>query len=241
MDTANTNSPPMHWHPRTIIAAGRDLNVLRDAAKTHPPPPTAASAAEKVISYLTSANSLKLLHRFVDSRQPNLLQVPLPDGSNIIDHSTGDDDNSLLHEWMFCRIFVRFLHLPGIWFSGKIPEERLRAFGYIYGISRCLLELELERCPVKNTSVDYEEYPIDLNGPEGELLSWIKPCRDNIEFILDEIAKIAYEDHQTIASRFFPNRNTTFSLTKKEKLLRNLSPQFVHIMLDKMINVGYHN
>ena len=69
--------------------------------------------AEKVISYWTSANSLKQLHRFIDSRHPVLRQVPLPDGSNISDASSRDSRASLQYEWAFRRAFIRFLHLPG--------------------------------------------------------------------------------------------------------------------------------
>lgn len=238
MDTANVNSPPMHWHPRTMIAAGRELHALRNATK---PPPTAASTAEKLNSYLTSANSLKLLHRFVDFRQPGLSRVPLPDGTNIVGSSTGDYQNSLVHEWMFRRIFIRFLHLPGLWISGANSKDWFTGFAHLYGVSRCLLELELERCRERNTTVGYEEYPIDLDGPDGDSLSWIKLSRNKIEHILNEVAKIAYDEHQTISSRFFPGRAPPSELTAEEMVRRNLSPKFVPIMLDKMVKVCYRN
>lgn len=230
----------MHWHPRTIVHAGSSLNALREAAIDSPPIPTVFRSAEKVISYWTSANSLKQLHRFTDSRQPDLFQIPLPDGSNLPDSASPDDvRSSLREEWMLRRAFVRLLHLPGIWFSGEKSSERLKAFANLYGVGRCLLEFELERCPTIDNAEREDDYYMDPENPHEHLFTWIRRARDIIEIGLNEVAEVAYEEHPSMSSRFFPGRTSASQtpLTREEKLRRNLTPQFMPIMLDNMIKV----
>lgn len=233
----------MYSHPNTTIRADTDLDTLRQAIIEHPLPPTASANTnanvEKVISYWTSANSLKQLHRFADSRQPNLLQVPLPDGSNIPSDSSLDPKSSLPDEWQFRRSLIRFLHLPGLWYSGG--PDRVFTIGHLYGISRFLLELELEACPPEDNDDEDDDHPIVLDMSNGPTMSWIKESRNYIERILDHVAQEAYKEHQPIGSRFFPRNTTATQLTKEEILQRNLSPQLVHITLEKVIEVCFHN
>lgn len=181
-------------------------------------------------------------HRFADGRQPSLLEPPLPDGSNIGgDAVQGDYKDSLRHEWMFRRAFVRHLHLPGLFSTGAKPAEAVVSFSRLYDIGRCLLELKLERCPSERTLGGEDDYLLSTLDPDADLMSWMKSSREITEDILSEVAEIAYEEHQTTRSRFFPNSNITSqaSLSREERLQRNLSPDLMHIMLDKMIKASY--
>lgn len=197
--------------------------------------PEAKKAAEKVISYWTSANSLKQLNRFVDARQPGLLEIPTPDGSNIPDNVVNDPKESLLSEWMFRRIFVRCLHLPGLWFTGEIPTERFKTFGVLYGIARCLLEFELKRCPEEGDGFT-DDYRINVHNPEAETFLWIGESRAKIVDVLDEVASVAYVQHGSLGSQFFPNKARP-ALTREQILERNLTSQYMPKMLDLMIKV----
>ena len=224
----------MHWHPRTVIRTAMDILEIREATRNTMPGPTTLDMANKVISYWTSANSLKQLHRFTDSRHPVLPQIPLPDGSNIGNISSSDPGASLQDEWAFRRAFVRFLHLPGLWFSGERPWERHEAFTQLYGIGRCLLELEVERCSPITTADGAESYLTSPFDPNGYLFSWITPTREVVEATLDHVAAAAYRDPPTLRSRFFGNRA---ALTNEERLRRNLSEECMPAMLDEMIRV----
>jgi hypothetical protein len=232
----------MHWHPETVICRHGDLSALREAASKTSLSPAIHKNAEKVLSLWTSANSLKQLHRFADARQPSLLEPPLPDGSNIGgDAAQGDYKDSLRHEWMFRRALVRHFHLPGLFSTGEKPAEAVVSFSRLYGIGRCLLELELERCPSQETVGGEDDYLLSTLDPDADLVSWIKSSREIIEDTLNEVAETAYEEHQTTRSRFFPNNNMTSQtpLSREERLQRSLSPDLMHIMLDKMIKASY--
>ena len=135
-----------------------------------------------------------------------------------------DHRGSVAIDWIFRRLFVRLLHLPGIWFTGVSPSERFQAFGDLYGVGRCLLEWELELCPEIDDDDLQDDYFMDPDNPFGGLFVWIKDTRDIINTVLDEMAEVAYEPHQTIAARFFPNsaQASQPQLTRDELLLRNL-------------------
>jgi hypothetical protein len=69
----------------------------------------------KVVSLLTSANSLKLLHRFLHKDLPVLTRGPLPDRSNLRDNYVNPSDMDVLkHEWQFYRTWIRLLHFPNM-------------------------------------------------------------------------------------------------------------------------------
>lgn len=200
--------------------------------------PEAKNAAEKVLSYWTSANSLKQVNRFIDARQPCLFEIPIADGSNIPENAVDDPKESLLSEWMFRRIFVRCLHLPGLWFTGEVPTERVKTFGWLYGIARCLLEFELKRCPEEGDGELADDYYIDLHDPEVETFLWVKESRDTIIDVLDEVAGLAYVEHESLKKKFFPNAAQP-ELTREQMLERNLTDQYMPIMLNAMIKVPY--
>jgi hypothetical protein len=229
----------MHWHPETIIQTDTDIVRVQEAASDSSLAPSTLKMVEKVISYWTSANSLKQLHRFTDSRHPSLIQVPLPDGSNIRDASSRDPRGSLQDEWAFRRAFIRLLHLPGLWFSGEVSIERYQAFTHLYGIARCLLEFELDRCPTILIEGNMESYQMEAYNPLTDSLSWILPTRETVELALDHVGAAAYSEYESLRSRFFPNREPPVqpALTDEEILQRNLSAQFMPAMLNEMIKV----
>jgi hypothetical protein len=145
---ANICSPPLHWHPETVVNQCKHVvRKLFEIAKDMPKKPVLYRNADKLVSIWMSANSLKQLNRFVDVRQPSLLVPPLPDGSNLYHGAVADDPKrSPYFEWKFRRGFIRHLHLPGIWTYQEKPDERFISYGRLYAIGRCLLEHEMKRC-----------------------------------------------------------------------------------------------
>lgn len=90
---------PMHFDRRNYIQCNIDLRNFADAAITtqYPRSHPAKNLLQEVLSYWTSANSLKQLERFADMRQPTLHRVPTPDGTNFIEML---DLFRLLNMWM---------------------------------------------------------------------------------------------------------------------------------------------
>jgi hypothetical protein len=231
----------MHWHPESVIHAGTGITEFRDAALKADPGPLVIALAEKVLSLWTSANSLRQLHRFIDARQPALLQVPLPDGSNIGGHTTPNDPfGSLQDEWNFRRAFIRHLHLPGLWAPGEKPDSRAVSFSRLYGLSRALLQMELERCPPVDTDEEKDDFIIHHHDPDLKQVAHIKTARNVIEQVLAHVAEVAFEEQQTAQARFFPNRAAPqIPMTRNARLQHNLTPEVIHITLEKMISVRY--
>lgn len=243
-DTADFLSPPMHWHPEAVIRIDNyeDMKKAHEAALAYNTDPIVSRKAGKVLAYWTSANTLKLLHRFAHERQPDLFHIPLPDGSNIGVLAGG---MALQYEWMLRRAWIRHLHLPGVLQGGSLYADRMAQLGSIYAIGRVLLEVELKWCPPHDTYWEEDDYHVPRDDPDdGHLVDWIKDSRNVIRDVLEEINPIVYEEHQTASSRFFPHRqnNSAPPLSKEERLRRNLSPELINIVLDKMINVnGFPN
>lgn len=235
----NLHSAPMHWHPKSVIRAGTGITEFRDAALNANPGPLVIALAEKVISLWTSANSLRQLHRFIDVRQPALLEFPLPDGSNIRGDATPNDPLGLLHdEWKFRRAFIRHLHLPGLWVPGDRTHSRALSFSRLYGISRALLQMELDRCLPADINGERDNFIIDHQDPDLNKIRSIKSARNVIEKVLVDVAEEAFKEQQTAQARFFPNRaGHQIQMTRNEMLHYNLTPGVIHITLGKMIRV----
>jgi len=90
------------------------------------------TALKTVLGYWSSANALKQLERFADWRQPALEERPLPDGSNM----KGVHD-LLIHEWQFRRLWIRYLHFPGI-LMAKNNDKRVVSLRNLYEIGRAV-------------------------------------------------------------------------------------------------------
>lgn len=238
---ANISSPPMHWHPRTPIRTKRNMARLREAALGSSVSAAVRKDAEKVSSYWTSANSLRQVHRFTDTRQPPLYQNPLPDGSNISLHSGYDHHSTLYEDWRYRRTLVRLLHLPGIWFSGDNPRERFNALGDLYGFGRCLLELELKRCPPINDESRglIDDFELSHDFDHYYLFLWIKRSRDIIDPIVEEVAELAYTKRKTLGEQFFKKRKVADNPTDEEILAQNFAPDQLAGTLDAMVKVGH--
>ena len=128
---------PMHFDSRNHIRCNTDLENLANgvvAAQTpenHP----AKALLEKVLSYWTSANSLKQLERFADIRQPYLDRLPLPDGMNL--HHRGctpaQYSEVILMEYSFRRLWIRHLHFPGLLAANL---GRQKSFDQLYKCAR---------------------------------------------------------------------------------------------------------
>jgi hypothetical protein len=103
--TSRIMKGPMYWNGRTTIRCNEHLKHLAEASSSIAPDHAAIKILEKVLSFWTSANSLKQLERFADERQPGLLQKPLPDGSNLFDSRVNPDrSDDLYNEWFLRRL-----------------------------------------------------------------------------------------------------------------------------------------
>lgn len=74
------------------------------------------------MSYWTSLNSLRQLHRFVDKRQRKILVMAIEDKFTD-EECNADNSESVEYEWLLRRLFIRCLHFPGLVFldeEGKL-------------------------------------------------------------------------------------------------------------------------
>jgi hypothetical protein len=152
---------PMHFDKRNYIQCNIDLRNFADAAITtqYPQSHPAKKLLQKVLSYWTSANSLKQLERFADTRQPTLHRVPTPDGTNLHRNARSVPPAQYVDELYFehylRRLWIRHLHLPGLMAANTGREYSLRSlyncgravgfFRISYLISHHELSLALEQ------------------------------------------------------------------------------------------------
>ena len=123
----------MHFDTRNNIHGNADLRKLAEFGVTidFPPSHPATKPFETVLSYLTSANSLKQLERFADERQPYLCRQPWPDGSNLTQDFCTANPPAPYHpdleiEYKFRRLWIRHLHFPDLHAANIGREESIR-------------------------------------------------------------------------------------------------------------------
>jgi hypothetical protein len=239
----------MHTHPDTVVRCNRDLHDLQKAISIIPEDHLAKGKFEKVLSYWTSANSLKLLDRFISQGHCPLRDDPnhktfynnLPSDH----HVSYTPDWTLRHDFYLRRNLVRLLHYPGLirfilfedgqsLLDPKLPQK----FTYVYGSGRMLLQLEVQKIcktinPLGVETDNYEKRHL-VEESYAYHLDFISQARRKILSVLEEIAKIAFEPPRSLGSRFF-NRPQP-ALTREEILRTNLEYSEITLM-NRMIEV----
>jgi hypothetical protein len=113
--TSQIMKGPPHFHSGNFIQGSDQLKHLAEAGykmlQNLHPRSSEARLLGPVLGLWESANSLKQLERFNDTRQPRLSARPLPDGRNV---RVVAGDEEVVLEWMFRRLLVKILHFPGI-------------------------------------------------------------------------------------------------------------------------------
>ncbi|KAF4637207.1 hypothetical protein G7Y89_g870 [Cudoniella acicularis] len=179
---------PMHMHYKNHIHADLQLARLFDLANTREA--QQQSQHRKLISLYQSGNTLKMLNRFVDSRQRPLLEKVNVSGSGLTD--------DLRDEWLFQREWRKALHLPGLYLAGG-NNPRIQGIVRLYMTARANLEIELNRI---SPNV-HDRFRIAFNSQNAHLFTWLNSARENIKDVLLEMVAIAYAPRtQSLGARF---------------------------------------
>ena len=108
--------PPMHRHPLSIMKSSTSLKKLVQQVSHVSPERQADERFQKIIYNYNGANALKLIHRFIDKRQPHLRDYPQRvDESDIWSANINPQKSDILvYERRFQRLWILFLHRKGL-------------------------------------------------------------------------------------------------------------------------------
>jgi hypothetical protein len=186
----------LHIHPNSIIQCSPELvrlmEIVENAVKTAPRDHPSIRKGEKLLSYWTSANSLKQIHRWLCHRQPSLYEDPRTDGTNLRGFTNPPMYRGFHDEYVLRKQLIRALHYRGMTIIGKdgivINYDRIWDLVIMYSIGRYMLEEE-----VANTNIDIgpglstDQYSLEITDPDEPNLRWISESRRIILDMLEAV------------------------------------------------------
>jgi len=237
----------MHRHPLSIIKSSTGLEKLIKVASQVSPERMADERFQKVMAVYNGANALKLIHRFIDKRQPHLLEYPQRvDGSDILSTDINPQQSDILvYERRFQRLWIRFLHRKGLHrYEGRLPGgvqqsgTVARSLYELYGAGRLFLEEEIDSKRENRITDDYE---IDLNDPASDTFQWMSTTRRVILTALEAMKAVALTPRPALSARFTMGPYSRAAppgpqLTNEQLLDLNLGDTRI---LDGMVAVRY--